>query len=154
MNEILKKIYLEQNFSTNLSLFVASLVTLLFYIVIEDKTIIFIFLIFVCLFSVTKVLIKLLTTYFKNKSVKSNTYNIFSETEKQIIEQYVKKGTCFIPISDYRERLISGDGLDSLVSRGYIEFVDNSLGTGPSGFLLKEDIYIYFIEKNKLSRKV
>ena len=72
---------------------------------------------------------------------------IFSGTEKSVIGEYIKKGTTFITMSDYKKGLISGDGLDSLVSRGYIEFVDNGFGTGPSGFQLKEDIYIYLIGK-------
>jgi len=145
MNELFKKIYSEKDDSTNLSLFAASLITFIFYLKIKDT--ITIILIFICFFSATKVLSRLLINYLKNKSIKSNMENIFSETEKSIIEEYVKTGTTFITMSDYKKGLISGNGLDSLVSRGYIEFIDNSFGTGPSGFQLKEELYINFINK-------
>ncbi len=145
MNEIFKKIYSEKDDSTNISLFIASLITFILYLKVKDTVIIT--LVFICFFSATKVLSGVLISYVKNKSIKSNIGNIFSETEKAVIKEYVKKGVMFISMSDYKKGVISGDGLDSLVSRGYVEFIDNSFGNGPSGFQLREDIYITFINK-------
>ena len=143
MKEIIQKIYLEKDIATNISLFVSSVVSLIIYLYTDDTIMTFIILIGV--FPLTKVLSNIIIHKHKNKLNR----NDFSVTEKQVIKEFIKRGGCFITMNEYKENIFNSNGLDSLVSREFIEFQDNGgFGMGPSGFKLDEKIYKVFL-KNK-----
>ncbi len=145
MNRIFEKIYSEKDSNTNVALFVASIASLPVYWITKDITLVTIS--FIAFFSLTKVLGKIFSNILIRNAKKTALRGGFSNAEKDIIEAFIKKGTTFITISDYKKGAIGGDGLDSLVSRGVIEFMDFSLGPWPSGFKLDEDVYKSFLGK-------
>jgi len=143
MDKIFEKIYSEKDISTNISIFVGSVAALIVYLTTMDLTLVVIS--FIAFFSLSKVASKFISNISIKKAKKSSLLNHYSQLEKETIGAYMKKGTCFITMSDHKKGIISGDGLDSLVYRGIIEFHDNSMGDGPSGFKLDEEVYKTFL---------
>lgn len=45
---------------------------------------------------------------------------------------------------------VDGAGLDSLVARGIVEFIDGSFEFHPTGFQLDEEVYKVFLQKKIL----
>lgn len=140
--KILEKVYAEKDTATNLALFVASLVSLILYINKFDIVVTAIS--FVSAFSIAKLLSSVVIEYSKKNEEQNYT---FSEGELQIINYFITQGGSFVLHSDHKKGLFDGAGLNSLVTRGCIEFIDNSFGDGPTGFKLDEKIYMDFLIK-------
>ena len=140
MHKILEKIYLEKNVNTNISIFFASLTALFIYLVFKDVTLTVIA--FIGIFSLTKVLSRYISnSLFKQKDFRRQ----FSNSEIVVIKIFIQKGTCFIRSGDYPETPVGYDGLDSLVSRDFIEVVDGVFNHGISGFKLDNKVYKAFL---------
>jgi hypothetical protein len=140
--KILERVYAEKDTATNLALFIASITSLFFYINKFDMVVTAIS--FISAFSIAK----LLSTVVIELGKKNEGQNYkFSEQELQIINYFIDQGGSFVLHSDYKRGLFEGAGLDSLVTRGCVEFVDNSFGDGPTGFKLDEKVYMYFLDR-------
>ncbi|MFT5280859.1 MAG: hypothetical protein ACI9AR_000295 [Flavobacteriaceae bacterium] len=141
MNKILEKIYLETDLGANISLFIGSLVA--FFVYLKTSDTVLVTLSFIGCFS----LLKGLTNFIKNTHKSTIFLNNFSSVEKETINVFISKGTCFVTMSDYKKGILDETGLDSLISRNIITFIDRSMGNGPTGFLLDENIYGSFLRK-------
>ncbi|PIZ47020.1 hypothetical protein CO180_02145 [candidate division WWE3 bacterium CG_4_9_14_3_um_filter_41_6] len=143
--KIIEKIYSEKDNHTNVSIFLGSVVAYLSYILTSNIYISSLTLIGT--FSITKVFSKAIVDYLVKKNAKEQKDISYSDIEKTVINTFVSHGTCFIKLSAVRNGIFGKDseGLDSLVSRGVIQFDDRSLGEGPSGFYLNEDEYKFFL---------
>lgn len=141
MNKVFEKIYSENNSSTNIALFIASIFALIIYLTIRDLVIVTIS--SVGVFAFTKVISKIFSNVIFKWAKKRKLVNSLSESEKATIQSFTSKGTTFIRMSDYDA--IGGEGLDSLVSREIIWYIDTM--DEPSGFKLDEEIYQAFLDK-------
>lgn len=147
MEKILDKIYSEKDSSTNIAIFVGSVSALYIYIH-SDKDPFLGIIAFLSLFSLTKIISKVVIEKYQLKKKDINNKKNYSDVEKNVILSFVKAGTCFLSISDLNKGkfgTINNIGLDSLVARGIIEFIDGSIGIGPTGFHLREDVYQLFL---------
>lgn len=146
MDKILEKIYGERDLSTNIAIFLGAMAFLFVYIRFGNDQ----FLGFVALlstFSITKVIAGTIIERYAHKKQCILNRKYYSDLEKGVILAFTRTGTCFLTLKDLEKgkHEISSDGLDSLVARGIVEFVDNSFGTGPTGFQLQEDVYRMFL---------
>ncbi len=147
MNKILEKIYVEKDIPTNVSIFVGSVVALFVYLSTNDPYLSLI--LFVGTFSLTKVISKVIINKISKTNERKINLKSYSQTERDVINVFISNGSCFLTLSDLRKGKVEVDehGLDSLVARGIIEFIDGSMGDGPTGFQLSEDVYKLFLEK-------
>lgn len=101
------------------------------------------------IFSLTKFLSGMIIERYayKKQSILSKKY--YSDLEQSVISAFTKNGTCFLVLKDLEKGKyeVDSNGLDSLVARGVVEFVDRSFGDGPTGFQLQEDVYRMFLNK-------
>lgn len=146
-NKILERIYAEKDMSTNISTFVSSAMALFIYMRTNDPYLALI--LFIGVFSLSKVISHLVIQKITEKLSKQSNLSHYSESEKSAINAFISAGTCLLPHSKLRSGKITIDeaGLDSLVARGVVRFVDGSMGDGPTGFILAEPIYKAFLEK-------
>ena len=148
MDKILEKIYSETDLSTNIAIFFGALSFLYIYIRFSKDP----FLGLVALlsvFSLTKVISGVIIEKHNHKQQNILNKRYYSDLEQSVISEFVNKGTCFLVLKDLEKGKykVDSDGLDSLVSRGVIEFVDRSFGDGPTGFQLQEEVYRMFLNK-------
>ena len=131
MDKILEKIYSEKDLPTNIAIFFGAISFLCIYIRFDNDPFLG-FVAFVSVFSLTKVASGVIIEGYtqKKKLILSKKY--YSELEQGVISAFTGAGTCFLTLKDLEKGKhdVSSDGLDSLVARGVIEFVDNSFGTG------------------------
>jgi len=143
--KILEKIYSEKDLSTNVAIFVGALSSLGVYSYFDKDS--FLGLVaFVSLFALTKIIAGILINKYTRTDLLAK--KLYSQLETSVISAFVDKGTSFLVLSDLQKGKygdVDSDGLDSLVARGVIEFIDNSWGEGPTGFQLREDVYRLFL---------
>jgi hypothetical protein len=146
MNKIFEKIYAESDTSTNFSIFSASVVALGVYYYSND--VFLAILLLIGSFSFTKVILRIIISRNQKMEDKEKILNSYSKNEKDVIGVFVQNGTCFLSFSDLKRSNIELDsmGLDSLVARRVVEFIDNSGLSGPSGFQLSENVYKIFLQ--------
>lgn len=135
-DKILNKIYTEKDIFTNISLFAAAGGSFFVYIYKGDFILTTIG--FIAVFSLAKILSSLTVKYISIQSFKTK----FSDEELSVIDFFVSNGTSFVDLKRGMDR----EGLDSLISRGYIKFINEG---GPSGFELDEDLYVRFLSLKK-----
>ena len=148
VDKMLKKIYSEKDLPTNIAIFFGAMSFLYIYIHFNNDP----FLGFVALlsvFSLIKVVSGVIIERYKLKQQNILNKKYYSELERSVIFAFVETGTCFLVLKDMRrgKYKVDSDGLDSLVARGVVEFVDRSFGDGPTGFQLREDVYRMFLTK-------
>lgn len=151
MDKILGKIYSEKDLSTNIAIFLGALSFLATYIGF-DKDPYLAFVALLSVFSITKVISVLLINKARAKQSNDLKINSYSEIEKKVISVFIDNGICFLEHKalqrgDYH---IDETGLDSLVSREVIEFIDGSFAFHPTGFQLNEEVYKVFLQKKTL----
>jgi hypothetical protein len=147
MDKFLEKIYSEKDLPTNIAIFVGAIVSLCFYLYFGKDPFSGL-VVLLSLFSLTKIIAKILIDKHQLKKRGSLDKKYYSDLEKDVILTFTQNGTCFLQLSEIRDgryNTMDAAGVDSLVSRGVIEFVDRSFGDGPTGFQLKEDVYKLFL---------
>jgi len=135
-SKIFEKIYQEKDTSTNISLFLGSLFALVPYVLTHDFFLSLI--LFISIFSLSKTISLLIIHKIHQSATTKTILNSYSKNELETINFFIKNGK--IKISD--------TGLDSLVARNIIEFIDRSMGDGPTGFQLQESVYKNFLNKH------
>lgn len=140
MDKIIELIYKEKSTQTNVALFTSSVAGFIAYFTNQD--IVFIGLVILAIFSVTKIIITLVDKYLQKKSHRHN----YSESELNVIDTYIERSTCFISHSQYEHGVLEEPGLTSLVNRNIISFEESM--DKPTGFLLDEEVYQVFL-RNK-----
>jgi len=148
MNKILEKIYSEKDLPTNIAVFFGAMSFLYVYIRFDNDP----FLGLVALlsvFSLVKVVSGIAIEKYKYKQQRILNRRYYSDLEQGVISAFTKNGTCFLVLKDLEKGKfdVDSDGLDSLVARGVVEFVDRSFGDGPTGFQLNEEVYRMFLNK-------
>lgn len=147
IDPILKEIYREKDISTNIAIFLASLMALIMYIFIKD---VFVSMMMaISFFSLSKLLsISIISKNHRRKN-EQNIIKSFSQPEKEVIQTFIANGTSYIALSDLRngEYDFDNKAFDSLVTRGVIDFQDRSMGDGPSGFQLNIEVYKLFLSQ-------
>lgn len=151
MDKIFEKIYNEKDLSTNIAIFLAALSFLATYI-IWDKDPYLAFVALLSVFSITKVISVLLINKARTKQINDLRINSYSEIEQKVISVFVDNGICFLEHKALRrgDYNVDGAGLDSLVARGIVEFIDGSFEFHPTGFQLDEEVYKVFLQKKIL----
>jgi len=143
-DDLLQKIYSEKDISTNIAIFIASLIGFLVYLFNKDSYLSLI--ITVGTFSMTKMISSLFIDRLRKNGEQKKRLASYSESEISVIKVFINRGSCFLPLSDLRKGDVHIDqiGFDSLMARRVIEFVERGIGDGPTGFQLDEDLYKSF----------
>lgn len=151
MDKILEKIYSEKDLSTNIAIFLGALSFLVTYINF-DKDPYLALVALLSVFSITKVVSVVFINKARTKQSSDLKINGYSETEKRVISVFVDNGICFLEQKALqREKYeINEEGLDSLVARGVVEFIDGSFAFHPTGFQLNEEVYKLFLQRKVL----
>lgn len=148
VEKILEKIYSEKDLPTNIAVFFAAMAFLYVYIRFDKDP----FLGLVALlsvFSLAKVVSGIVIEKYRYKQERILNKRYYSNLELSVISVFTNNGTCFLVLKDLEKGKfkVDSDGLDSLVARGVVEFVDRSFGDGPTGFQLNEEVYRMFLNK-------
>ena len=145
-NDLLQKIYSENDIPTNISIFISSIVGVFVYLFIKDSYLSFA--IAVGFFSITKVISLVLAGELLKKEEQKNRAAAYSKSEMDVINSFIFRGSCFLSLSDLRSGVIQIDqiGFDSLMARNVIIFLERGMGDGPSGFQLDEYLYRNFLK--------
>jgi len=148
MDKILEKIYGEKDLPTNIAIFFGAMSFLYVYIRFNNDPFLG-FVAFLSVFSLTKVVSRIIVERYANKKQNILDKKYYSNLEQSVIRAFTETGTCFLSLKDLEKGRyeVDSDGLDSLVARGVIEFVDRSFGDGPTGFQLQENVYRMFLNK-------
>jgi hypothetical protein len=151
MDKILEKIYSEKDLSTNIAIFFGALAFLATYINF-DKDPYLALVALLSVFSITKVVSAAFINKTKAKQSNDLKVNSYSETEQKVISVFVDNGICFLEHNALQRGKyeVDEDGLDSLVARGVVEFIDGSFAFHPTGFQLNEEVYKVFLQRKAL----
>jgi len=143
--KILESIFKEKEDTINIAIFFGSLASLLSYLYTSDLMLTMIS--FFMVFSIFKVISKILLLKLLENRKRSIQIKNFSSSELKIINQFIKAGSCFLSINNIKKGCIPLDeaGLDSLISRGIIEFQDIGGGLG-AGYYFDKDLYISLLK--------
>lgn len=151
MDKIIEKIYSEKDLSTNIAIFFGALSFLVIYINF-DKDPYLALVALLSVFSITKVVSVGFINRAKAKQNNDLEINSYSEIEKKVISVFVDNGICFLEHKALQRGKYEVDegGLDSLVARGVVEFIDGSFAFHPTGFQLNEEVYKVFLQRKAL----